>query len=183
MLYGRYDRMLHGLARSYRLTDSEVDDAVQATWLLLLQHADSIQHPDRVVGWLCTTLRRVCLRTLRDRKRERLECEGGEQQDLVDGAPSPDAHVLQAERDDALWRAVDQLPARQRQLIHVLFEADELSYDEVAIELSMPRGAIGPTRLRALRRLRTMMVASGVEPCDSADTRTTRRTPARLGGR
>lgn len=159
-LYRRYDGLLHVIARSFRLNSSDADDAVQTTWLLLHQHAGRLREPERVSGWLGTTVRRTCLRIIRERGREQLTddlsvCEPSS------GDAGVEAAALQAERDQTLWAAVDRLPARQRQLVHVLFTTQEPTYDEVAAQLAMPRGAIGPTRGRALLGLRATLEADG----------------------
>ena len=51
-------------------------------------------------------------------------------------------------------QAIDALPARQRELMLALLAEPEPSYAEVARALEMPIGSIGPTRARALARLR-----------------------------
>jgi DNA-directed RNA polymerase specialized sigma24 family protein len=66
----RYTGLLHGIGRRYRLTPDERDDAAQSTWLALCQNADRIRDPDRIAGWLATTIRRNCTATLPQRHRE-----------------------------------------------------------------------------------------------------------------
>src|SRR5689334_25437161 len=69
-LADRYAGLLHGIGRRYRLTPEECDDAAQSTWLALCQHADRIRDPQRIPGWLATTMRRFCAATIRGRHRE-----------------------------------------------------------------------------------------------------------------
>ena len=59
-LADRYTGLLHGIGRRYRLTPEECDDAAQSTWLALCQNADRIRDPQRIPGWLATTMRRFC---------------------------------------------------------------------------------------------------------------------------
>ena len=69
--------------------------------------------------------------------------------------PTPiDAELLTAERDAELWEAFGRLRAGDQALLRLLVADPAPGYDEVAAALGMPRGSIGPTRARALERLR-----------------------------
>jgi DNA-directed RNA polymerase specialized sigma24 family protein len=65
-----------------------------------------------------------------------------------------DCRLLQADRDVALWSAFVRLPARDQRLLRMLVADPQPSYEEIGTALAMPIGSIGPTRGRALRRLR-----------------------------
>ena len=164
-IFCQYGGLLRSLARSFRLTPQEAEDAAQTTWLMLVQHAGSIRDPARVGGWLRSTMRHTCLRIVRQRGRERL-AGGFTDWPLTDSGPGPDADLLREERDATLWAAVDDLPPRQRELLRALFAACEPSYEDVSARLSIPIGGIGPTRRRALGRLRDVLDHVGVNPDD-----------------
>lgn len=151
-LVTRFDRLLRGVARSYRLSPWDTDDVIQATWLQFMQHGRSVREPAAVSGWLVTTARRQCLRLLQRHVREALVDDPacGESS----GDAEPDAELFAAERDAVLKRALSELPRRQRELMTVLTVHPDLSYEEVGRRLSMPVGSIGPTRVRSLERLR-----------------------------
>ncbi len=85
--------------------------------------------------------------------------------------------MLLAERNEMLWRAVDRLPERQRQLILALSVTPSPSYKDVARALSMPIGSIGPVRGRALRTLRHLLAESeeAEAPVDLTTARSSRR--------
>lgn len=152
----RYQHMLLGVTRRYRLSDAVAADVVQQTWLRLFQHAGQVRDPERLAGWLATTASRQCITALHLTQRER----------LVPGLTITDSHEfdgterLHAEyRAAALRAAIAQLPTRQRRLIEVMLEPDQPSYAEISRRLQMPIGSIGPTRARALRRLRDLLPA------------------------
>ena len=65
-----------------------------------------------------------------------------------------DETLLAGERDAQLWRAVESLPQRQKQTLTLLAKNPDASYEMIGSALAMPVGSIGPTRLRALSRLR-----------------------------
>jgi DNA-directed RNA polymerase specialized sigma24 family protein len=60
------------------------------------------------------------------------------------------SHDLRAE----LQAAVERLPERQRALVAMAFSRKNPGYEEISAALGMPIGSIGPTRGRALQRLR-----------------------------
>jgi DNA-directed RNA polymerase specialized sigma24 family protein len=65
-----------------------------------------------------------------------------------------DRLLLDRERDGALWHAFSSLSERCKTLLRVLMADEPPSYEEVSAALGMPVGAIGPTRMRCLDRLR-----------------------------
>jgi RNA polymerase sigma factor (sigma-70 family) len=152
-LVDRFDVVLRRIARSYRLDPWDVDDVVQATWLQFFRHVRSLREPAAVGGWLATTARRECLKVLHHRTRERLTEEPGEHAPCL--RAGPDAELLDAERRELVRGALAELPDRPRRLMRVLVTRPELSYEDVAHTLRMPIGSIGPTRARALERMRS----------------------------
>jgi RNA polymerase sigma factor (sigma-70 family) len=70
-----------------------------------------------------------------------------------DAAPSPEASLLDTERRGALLAAVNGLPEDQRLAISLRYFA-ELSEEETAAALDLPRGTVKSRVSRALERLR-----------------------------
>jgi RNA polymerase sigma factor (sigma-70 family) len=155
-LVGRYQRPLGAIGATFRLTASDTQDAVQMTWFDLYRNIARLRCADQIGGWLATAMRRNCLGLIRRREREQLRSDWDEW-DLVDESANPERPTLNAERDCALWRAVDRLPATQCRLVRTMFNDPDWPYAQVASELSMAAGTIGPTRLRALRRLKAIL--------------------------
>jgi RNA polymerase sigma factor (sigma-70 family) len=151
-LVARFDRLLRGVTRSFRLTSWDADDVIQSTWLQFLQHGCTLREPAAVSGWLATTARRQSLKLLQRHVREHLTDDvehGGSADDAV-----PDERLLAAERRELLHDALAELPTRHGHLMRVLATRPELSYEDVGRLLAMPVGSIGPTRARSLDRLR-----------------------------
>jgi RNA polymerase sigma factor (sigma-70 family) len=154
-LFRRYDGLLRWVARGFRLSRDQVDDAAQTTWLQLVEHIGEVREPDKVGAWLAVTMRRQCIRVATRQRREEPRGEWGPEELGTDADVA--GEVLRAERDADLWRAVDRLPPRQRLLLRALSATPQPSYQEVSRKLSMPVGSIGPIRARALRRLALML--------------------------
>jgi DNA-directed RNA polymerase specialized sigma24 family protein len=62
--------------------------------------------------------------------------------------------ILEADRRASLVAAYERLPARHRRLLTLLLTDPPASYAVISEALGMPIGSIGPTRARALARLR-----------------------------
>jgi RNA polymerase sigma factor (sigma-70 family) len=153
----RYTGLLWSVARSYGMPHQQAGDVVQTAWLRLVQHIADLRDPDHVGAWLATTARREALRAIAARRREALQDDERtwDQPDTTQEAL--DAGILRREQHDSLRAALDLLPPRQRQLLRVLCIDPPLSYREVSAATGIPVGSIGPTRARALDRLRSLL--------------------------
>jgi len=153
-----YTGMLWSVARSMRLSHADAADAVQTTWLRLVERLDSVREPERLGTWLATTMRRECLAMLRRSARTRPASMDG-WENLSDPGGALDEALLREERDAAVWRAFRTLSPRCQQLLRVLMADPPPRYAEVAAALDIPVGTIGPTRQRCLSALRKVLPA------------------------
>jgi RNA polymerase sigma factor (sigma-70 family) len=155
-----YGGRLRAIAACFRLNRSDAEDAMQATWMSLVASVRKLRSHDRIGAWLATTMRRNCLAILRRRARETLT--DSLPTSTADESANVEKAMLAAESTILLWATVGRLPLRQARLVRALFAGGERSYGELARALSMPVGAIGPTRQRALHRLAELLSESGV---------------------
>jgi RNA polymerase sigma factor (sigma-70 family) len=147
-----FEDMLRAVVRGHRLSSADAADVVQTTWLRLAENIDRLQDPARVGAWLATTARRECLRIRRKLARE-LPAENPPEPRRGGVAPV-DRRLLQADRNAALWSAFARLCPRDQRLLRMLTADPQPSYEQIGKALAMPIGSIGPTRGRALQRLR-----------------------------
>ncbi len=159
-LVRKYNGSLYAVARSFRLDQATIDDAVQTTWLRLVEHLETLREPEAVGAWLMTTLRRHISSILRSRRCCVVGLDGA---DLPDPDRSPEEKVTACDRDARLRAALGRLPVRDRQLLTLLMVSSSPGYGKVAAELRMPIGSIGPTRARSLDRLRHELDAVGID--------------------
>ncbi|MTD58725.1 RNA polymerase sigma factor [Amycolatopsis pithecellobii] len=152
-----FSALVLGIVRSYRLGDTDASDIYQHTWLKLLQWPAGLRDPARLPSWLATTARRHALHLLKARRRE----FPGPHQEPADPAHSPEQELLAAERDRVLWRTVERLPDRHRDLIHLLCGDDRFTHAEIAAKLGIQAGSVGPLRRRALDGLRRALEKQG----------------------
>ncbi len=160
-LVRRFERLVWSIARSYRLTPADAGDAVQTTWLRLVEHLGAIKDPERLGAWLATTTRREALRLVTRRRREQADVADDHLARLADGGPAVDEALLAQERDVLVARALRDLDPRCQRLLRVLSVSPPPRYDVVAEAFGMPIGSIGPTRGRCLARLERSLVARG----------------------
>ena len=159
----RFDSLLWSVVRGFRLGDAQAADAVQTTWLRLIENLSTIRNPERLAGWLQTTARRVCIETIRRTRREcQLDLHGrdlgaAENRDADRHENEPEAFAVRKERVAMVGRAVQELPQRHQELLGLLVASPPMSYGEIGARLGMPVGSIGPTRARLLARLRTAL--------------------------
>jgi RNA polymerase sigma factor (sigma-70 family) len=174
----RYSPLLGSVIHRFRLTTAETQDVGQTVWLRLVEHLSSLREPRALPMWIITTARRESVRCLSDRRRAvpydpldpswpALQAEDAE----------PDAEMLRADRRAALLAGLAELPARQRDLLVLLAADPPLSYAQITERTGIPTGSIGPTRRRALDRLRQTsavrdyLVGSAAVPAEPAGPR------------
>jgi RNA polymerase sigma factor (sigma-70 family) len=155
-LVDRYAPLLVSVVRGFRLGAAETEDVAQTVWLRLVEHLHSLREPEALPMWIITIARREAIRYLTVARRvspyDPLEPSAVSQ--LPDDAKEPDEDLARAERRDALLSALAELPSRQRELLLLLVEDPPLSYAEISDRTGIPIGSIGPTRGRAVDRLR-----------------------------
>jgi RNA polymerase sigma factor (sigma-70 family) len=161
----RHAGLVWSICRAYRMSDDDAADAVQLTWLRLLQNLERIRDPGRLAGWLATTCRRECLALLRQ-SRSSVTVEDQNMDRLLGGAAPADQPLLAAEQYAALWQAFHRLSEWcQRVLRALVIDAEDgpPSYRLVASQLQTPVGSLGPTRARCLSQLRKLLDAGGIQ--------------------
>lgn len=152
----RFGTMVMAIARSYRLSDADVGEVHQVTWMRLVENIGRIEQPERIGGWLATTARRESLRVVRAKSRVTLDHDTLVQLPDVDCKPV-DAGLLADESADLVRRAFARLPAHCQRLLSIMAGDNPPSYKEISKILGMPIGSIGPTRGRCLEHLRRIM--------------------------
>ena len=158
-LVEEFSGLIAGIARAHRLGDADAADVAQATWMKLFERLGALNDPSRVAGWIATTARRECLHVLRHGQRVvALAPDAGEGEPVA----APDESLIVRERHAAVRQGFSRLAERdQMLLLHLLGSEPRRDYGEISARLGMPVGSIGPTRARALVRLRRELDEQG----------------------
>jgi RNA polymerase sigma factor (sigma-70 family) len=145
---------LHGIGRACRLSIHSADDVVQNTMAVALTHLPRLRDPDAGLAWLSVIARREAIKISRE---ERRTDPIGDRDAWTGGAEDPEEIALARMACKELYRALAQLPERERKLLVFLFFDVGYDYATIARELDMPIGSIGPTRQRGLKKVRTIV--------------------------
>ena len=152
--------VLWHVVRAYRLSDQAAEDVIQTTWLALVRRRSTILDPVAIGGWLTTTARREAWR-VSSGKATATPVEDDDLAPLLPRQRSAEESVVQNDEGDRLWAAVDALPERCRRLLRIVAFENRPDYRELAVDLGMPVGSIGPTRGRCLAKLRVALMQAG----------------------
>jgi RNA polymerase sigma factor (sigma-70 family) len=152
-LVDQFGGLVWATTRAHRLTAADAADVFQITWMRLVEHLDRIRDPARLGGWLATTARRESLKAIRRSARDVPHSD--ELPDLLSEAQHPDEPLIAQQDAIAVQAALEQLAPRDRALLRLLAAEPPASYQEISAALGMPIGSIGPTRARAIARIRS----------------------------
>ncbi|RPF32075.1 sigma-70 family RNA polymerase sigma factor [Streptomyces sp. TLI_185] len=132
---------------------AEPGDLEQAVWLRLLEHLEVDGPPPDPERWLRSAVRSEVRRTRRTTRHERpYDIEPADDIDR-----DPEQLALAAARRRALRDAVRRLPGRCPSLMEALLSPKDLTYREIAGELGISQGSLGPERSRCLGCLRRLL--------------------------
>lgn len=154
-LMAREEGILRQVLGRYLRSASAIDDGYQEVGLRVLRSAHTVRDPAALRGWLFQTARNVALDQLRrDTRRPGAgEDAAKELPARGDQAREPADALLSAERIAAVRRALDQLPASQREAI-LLFAEEGLDHEGIAQRLGLKRNAVEVRLCRARTTLR-----------------------------
>ncbi|MCZ0979023.1 sigma-70 family RNA polymerase sigma factor [Streptomyces diastatochromogenes] len=137
-------------------------DLEQAVWLRLLERLQETgTAPERPAEWLRRAVRAEARRARRTHDRERPYQD--EPAHGPDGA-EPEHSLLVAEGRRTLRAAVTRTPGRCPKVLTAMLDPEDPTYREIAGELGISQGSLGPMRSRCLGCLRRMLAAEVPAP-------------------
>jgi len=158
VLLERHARMVLTVCRRVLNNPHDVQDAFQATFLVLVRNARSIRNRQSAAGWLQSVAYRVACsaRSAASRRRfhERRYAEQSERG--LECAIHQDADLK-----GVLDQELSLLPERQRAVL-VLCDLEGLTYDQAAQALGWPMGTVKSRLVRGRERLRSRLIRRGV---------------------
>ncbi|WP_328539768.1 sigma-70 family RNA polymerase sigma factor [Streptomyces sp. NBC_00344] len=130
-------------------------DLEQAVWVRLLE-----QTPDEPRRWVRSAVRAEARLARRQARRELPYAV--EPSAAAEARPEPSA--LAAERRRAVRAAVGRTPGRCPEVLAAMLSPADPTYREIAGELGMSQGSLGPVRSRCLSCLRRMLTSEVAVP-------------------
>jgi RNA polymerase sigma factor (sigma-70 family) len=158
----RYQRLIYSIPLRYGLPEHDANDIFQDVSLLLLETLPRLRDRQRLGAWLAITTRRECWRMLHNRRRSASEPGPLPLDDQIPSPSYAEEDFLALERQSVLRAAISRLDIPCRDLLSLLFYSEpRLSYTEIAHQLTIPTGSIGPTRTRCLEKLMKLLEGLG----------------------
>ena len=164
LLVAEFSSLVWSIAWSIGLDRHRGEDAIQATWLRLLQNLGSLRDPERIAGWIATTARRECLAVKRAAERTSPTDRIDPRPTSRSASPSTDpaSSLMSHETSDVVRRALQRLDGRCQALLQMLMAEPPIPYSQIGATLALPVGSIGPTRARCLDRLKRDPLIAGL---------------------
>lgn len=160
-LLNKYERLVFSIPLNYGLSHDDAADIAQLTFTILLRSLDKLDEDSHLGAWLATVARRHTWRLLERRRRESVnETEDLTESEALQGQAASD-FMNRWELLEWLDYGLTRIGGRCRRLLQALyFDPQQPSYAEVAADLEIPVGSVGPTRARCLERLRQILQKS-----------------------
>jgi RNA polymerase sigma-70 factor, ECF subfamily len=146
-----FDR-LYNLAHWLTQNREEAEDLVQETYAKALKGFSSFEPGTNFRAWIYRILRNTFL-TSRTGLKSFTSVEETEDEAAVVVEHTPESLLLQRLDRELVQKAIEQLPVLYREVL-LLYEVEEMSYQEISAALGIPIGTVMSRLSRARRSLR-----------------------------
>lgn len=155
-LVRRYGRLVFAVCRRVLADSNSAEDAFQATFLVLVHKARSLDRRRPVGDWLYTVAFRLACRARANeaRRREREANAARSRTTSFDEPVATDVFPV-------LYEELNRLPERHREVL-VLSYLEGRTYEQVARAIGCPLGTVGWRLSRAKEALRDRLTSRGV---------------------
>jgi RNA polymerase sigma factor (sigma-70 family) len=167
-IVARHGPMVLGVCRQLLRDHNDVDDAFQATFLVLIRKAGSLKRCDLLGNWLYGVAHRVAVRaqSMAARRTARAAAafdaaRSGAQRSRDLGSGICEASTLETEPDPWLHQEIARLPEKYRAPI-VLCYMEGLTHENAALRLKWPLGTVKGRLARARDLLRKRLARRGI---------------------
>jgi RNA polymerase sigma-70 factor (ECF subfamily) len=148
------------LARWLMRGRADAEDVAQEAMMRALRFFRGF-HGGDARAWLLQIVRNTCYTWLEKNRSVDLSTEFDEELH-PQASVSPEALAIAGDNRERLTRALEELPARFREVL-VLRELEGCSYKEIAAITSCPIGTVMSALARARQRLQRVLIQSGVQ--------------------
>jgi RNA polymerase sigma factor (sigma-70 family) len=160
----RHGPMVMRVCRNTLNDPNDVQDAFQATFLVLVRRRNAVRRFESIGGWLYGVACRVAARARVDAARRRAAERRWVGLRIVDGADGPaDPEVAHAENGPIVQQEVRRLPRKYRAAV-VLCYWEGLTQEQAAGKLGCPLGTVRSRLARARALLRRRLTRRGLAP-------------------
>lgn len=142
-LVRRHRRRIFNIAYQFVGRFDVAEDLSQELFLKIHGSLDRYDRSRNFIFWLSKIAKNLCIDRFRQRRREQaLVTDGDEVLDvLASNAPDPYATARRGEKVEFLRRGLAELTPDLREAV-VLRDLQELTYEEIAVQLGIPEGTV-----------------------------------------
>jgi RNA polymerase sigma factor (sigma-70 family) len=159
-IVARHGPMVFNVCRRMLREQGDVEDAFQATFLILVRKAGALRDRNSLRPWLYGVAHRVATRARAQRTRRRArEKRPGTAKSRADCAGEAERRELMA----LLHEELSRLPEKHRAAI-VLCDLEGLTYEEAARDLNCALGTLKTRLTTGRKRLRERLIRRGIAP-------------------
>ena len=161
LLIDRYRNLIFSIPVKLGFSPDDAADIFQGVCVALVQELPRLREPRALPAWLIQTTSRKCFR-LRNESRRYADGDNRQETLVDESAKLPENVLEELDREQMVRDAVAELPTECQSIIELLFyHVPPLNYDDLAAALKIPKGSIGPTRMRCLEKVRQLLVKKG----------------------
>ncbi len=151
-LVRRYQQKVYWIARRIVGSHEDADDVVQDVFVRVYNGLHSFRSDSGFYTWIYRITVNVALNSVRARKVKMFFHLDDIVEQPHDEGARPDDHVELHEYQQALERAIERLPAKQK-LVFTMRYVDEMPYEEIAKVLHRSVGGLKANYFHALKKV------------------------------
>lgn len=155
-LYQLYSPAIQRFCRHTLGNPEDAEDATADIFIKLRQKLDQYDPARPFSPWLYKVAGNHCWDLLRQRGRRGFETGEVEEMPIPSQDPSQLEQLITTQTGEQMRAALNKIPERARMVLVLRYYSD-LSYDEIAQTLELPRSYIGVVLLRARQQLRAAL--------------------------
>lgn len=156
-LIHRYRKLIFSIPLKFGASTEDAADIFQSVCLELFSELPRLRDADALAGWLVRVTTNRCYQW------KRAQAPAAEELEEIPEASAPAPALMEEiEREQIIREAMEELPARCRKMVEMLFfEQPPVPYSEVARRLGLAAGSIGFIRGRCLTKLKSLLEEKG----------------------
>ena len=158
-LQNKYKDIINSIVRKVIRDEDDVDDLTQEAFIKAYRALENFNFDYAFSSWLYKIASNACIDFLRKKRyytislSRPLDASKPEYIfEIEDSASLPDTQLMEAERSKAIKKAIDALPEKYKEIIHLRYSED-LDYAEIAKRLDLPLGTVKVNLFRARKML------------------------------
>lgn len=146
-LFSSYQQQVINIAYGMLSDREDAFDAAQEVFVRVYKNIGSFKEESSFTTWIYRITSNVCSDILRKRQRSakvvsiNQMSEENKETDIPDTSPTPEENAFLNERQRAVREAISELREEYRVII-TLCDIEEMSYDDIADILKLPKGTV-----------------------------------------